>query len=594
MVSNFLRRAFSGTVPDPPQIPRPVTTGRFVRIMLSSQWPRVLGGLASGIAWMLMLAILPIALGRAVDDGVRSESGSHVSLWVAVIVAIVLSEGVVWVIRHHSAMGLFERSFAWCCQLVFERVLDSQDGVESHVTPGDLVSLMASDARRVANMFDLVCRGGGAVVAFSFVVVAMTVVHWQLAFVALATIVPLVCWMLLCMRVLVRRNREMQHSLSQASSVAADMIGALRVVKGLSAEPRAVSAYEAHSDHIMRTSLLTLSIRARTFAVDICISGAVAAVVGWVGARYVANGAMSIGELVTFTGWSVFLVLPLLTFSELARKITIGTVCARRIVDVLNIEPAYVDADDAIDAIVERPTLSFRGVTLEIHGDVVVRDVSFDVTPGAPIAVVCDPSAAMAMMNALRRTGTVTSGAIEIGDVELARMTLRSLRAQMLVMDHDAVLISGSLRQNLELAAAGVSDEQMLDAMSLAAGADIVDAVPGGLDGSVTERGRSLSGGQRQRVGLARALLARHPVLVLDDPTSALDAFTEADAVDGLFRSRSGAATLVFTSSPTVLDAVTSVVLLGDDGSAIAQGAHGELLASHADYRKRFVMEGAA
>jgi ABC-type multidrug transport system fused ATPase/permease subunit len=173
---------------------------------------------------------------------------------------------------------------------------------------------------------------------------------------------------------------------------------------------------------------------------------------------------------------------------------------------------------------------------------------------------------------------------VTLGGVPLAELPLEAVRRRIVVSDADPLLFSGSVRSELDPWGRARDDAELLAAVAVANAEDVLDALPGGLDEPVEERGRSFSGGQRQRLILARALLADAELLVLVEPTSAVDAHTEARIARRLKAARAGRTTVVATTSPLVLDQADRVVLV-DRGRVVAEGDHRELLRTRSDYR---------
>ena len=174
-------------------------------------------------------------------------------------------------------------------------------------------------------------------------------------------------------------------------------------------------------------------------------------------------------------------------------------------------------------------------------------------------------------------------GEVRLGETALARLPLEVVRRRIVVSEQDPVLFSGDLRRQLD-PWARADDETILEALEVANAHDVLDALPEGLDAEVDERARSFSGGQRQRLALARALLADAETLVLVEPTSAVDAHTEARIARSLRSARTGRTTVIATTSPLVLDQADRVVLV-EDGVVSAVGTHRELLRASPDYR---------
>jgi ABC-type bacteriocin/lantibiotic exporter with double-glycine peptidase domain len=294
----------------------------------------------------------------------------------------------------------------------------------------------------------------------------------------------------------------------------------------------------------------------------------------------VTDGHISVGELVTTYGFITFMLVPLHTFEETASAFIFSKVSARRAARVLSLQ-RMDDTKGTAEA--EVP-----------HGDLLDPLSGLTVPTGSFTAVVCgNPDAGGLLADRLgghSPEAEPDDPSVLLGGVALDDLPLYSARTAVLVQDKDPVLLSGTVRELFDVPASGaVSIEAALDAAQCA---DILDVLRqslpnGGTDATaavLTERGRSLSGGQRQRVALARSLYVDPAVLVLDEPTSAVDAHTEARIADSLRFLRSGRTTVVFTSSPLMLDRAERVVFV-PDGRVDAVGTHHELLHTNPRYR---------
>ncbi len=292
---------------------------------------------------------------------------------------------------------------------------------------------------------------------------------------------------------------------------------------------------------------------------QILLPGLLIAAVTWLGATFAMEGRITPGDLVTFYGYAVFLVAPMRTLTEAADKLTKGHVSARRVVRILNLEPEMTGGAARSDG----------GLLRDVASGVAVR-------PGTLTAVAAaTPEEAVAVAE---RLGRYAGGDVDFGDVPLDTLPLAEVRRRILVADNGARLFAGVLRDELDVSGTA-SDDVLAEALHAACAEDVVEALPGGLDAPVAESGREFSGGQRQRLRLARALVADPEVLILIEPTSAVDAHTEARIADRLAKARQGRTTLVCTTSPLVLDRADQVIYV-EDGLARARGTHRELLAT--------------
>jgi ABC-type bacteriocin/lantibiotic exporter with double-glycine peptidase domain len=296
-------------------------------------------------------------------------------------------------------------------------------------------------------------------------------------------------------------------------------------------------------------------------------------VVVWLGARLAVQGVISPGELVAFYGYAAFLVIPLRTATEFANKVIRGRVAASRLLAILALQPEFAEPS----APAGEP----------VGSRLVDEESGFVATPGRLTALVSEDQAASARV--ADRLGKFLPGRVTLDGVPLAELPTPLLRRRILVSDTTSTLFSGVLRDELDVR--GQRDEErLLDALATASAEDVIVALPDGLDTDVEEKGRSFSGGQRQRLVLARALVADPDVLVLVEPTSAVDAHTEARIAARLNAARASRTTVVLTASPLLLDQVDEVAFMVG-GRVVAQGSHHHLLDTVAAYR-RTVLRG--
>jgi ABC-type bacteriocin/lantibiotic exporter with double-glycine peptidase domain len=309
-------------------------------------------------------------------------------------------------------------------------------------------------------------------------------------------------------------------------------------------------------------------------AAQVLLPGLFVLVVVWLGARFAIDGQITAGQLVAFYGYTAFLVIPLRTATEMVDRATRAHIGARKLTKILRVAPDDVDT---------------AGGTPLPEGPAPLHDPASGVTiePGRFTAVVsARPEETSALADRLGRFGAAETD-VRLDGTRLADASLDAVRRRIVVSENDPRLFTGTLRDELD--PWGVHDDaEVLAALSVASGDDVLEALPGGLDNEVEERGRAFSGGQRQRLALTRALLSDAETLVLVEPTSAVDAHTEARIAGRLTAARAGRTTVVMSASPLILDQADAVVYLRD-GLVAATGTHARLMADDPDYRRTVV-----
>ncbi|MEV5828978.1 ABC transporter ATP-binding protein [Spirillospora sp. NPDC052242] len=510
---------------------------------------------------------VPVLIGIAIDAAVGPGDGRALLLWLGVLAIVYV--GLSWSFRIGAYRG--ERAGARAAHevrtAIVARVLDPRGGAERGRLPGALASIATEDARRVGAVNVALMAGIAAVVALVASAVVLLGISVPLGLLVLLGAPPLLWAGHLLSKPLERRSRAEQERGAHASAVAADLVGGLRVLKGIGAERAAVERYRATSARSLEATLRAARAEAWQNGTVLALTGIFIAIVALVGGRLAAAGDIGLGELVSAVGLALLLLGPLSTLSWVNTELAQGRASAARVAEVLA-------APEAVPSGAAEPLVAVDGrVRLRDVACGSLAGVSFEVEPGELLGVVADPADAWNLLRCLGREVDPDAGAVELDGVPLATLAPGAVRRSILVAPHDADLFAGGLEDNV----AAVARIDVGKAMA-AAGADEV------LRGTVLgERGRTLSGGQRQRVALARALAADADVLVLHDPTTAVDAVTEARIAEGLRAIRAGRTTIVVTASPALLAVADRVVLLAE-GRVADTGTHAEL-AGRADYR---------
>lgn len=525
------------------------------RVVLLQRWT-VLGGMAFGVVWMGGQALVPYVLGRVVDEGIAGEDSDALVRWVLVLVGLAVVQGASGVLRHRFAVANWMLATFRTTQWVSAQTIRLGASLSRRTSTGEVVSVSATDTVAVGRALDITARGTGAVVAFLLVATLLLSSSLVLGAVVLLGVPLFVLALGPALRPLHARQAAQRGALGELTTLGTDTVAGLRVLRGIGGEAAFLTRYRAESQRVRTAGVEVARSQALLDAAQVLVPGVFVVLVTWLGARFAVNGSISTGDLVAFYGYAAFLVTPLRTFTEAADKVTRALVAARRVIALLSYEPLLSDP--------VRPAASpAEGSALQDAASGLL------VQPGTLTAVVsADPTAATALAERLARY--VDEGEVRLGGVLLRDLPLVEVRRRVVLVDQAPMLFSGSLREEL-------GDGPVDQALETACCADVLEALADGLDTELEERGRQLSGGQRQRLVLARALTAEPEVLVLDEPTSAVDAHTEARIADRLHEMRSGRTTVVLTTSPLVLDRADVVALLVD-GVVVASGTHRELL----------------
>lgn len=563
-------------LPEPVGQPDTRSATRYLWWLFRCQARGVLAATAFGMAWMVSMALTPAAVGRAIDAGVQARDPGALAGWTAVVVCLGAIQAGAAMQRHRTvARNYLAGAFA-TVTLTVRKATQLGAALPRRLASGEVVSIGVSDAAHIADAMVITGRGVGAAVGLVVAAVLLISTTAQAGWVAVAVVPVGALGITLLLRPLHRRQQRYRAVQAELATQASDIVTGLRVLRGIGGEDVFYDRYQVRSRGVMRAGIGVAAVDAVLAGFKVLLPGLLVALVVLVGARQAIGGAVSPGQLVAAYGYAAFLTSPLSTLTSMAGKWAKAHVAAGRVIRLLNLQPD-VDhptgsAAARLDATPQRLTDAESGLTLR---------------PGRFTAVAAtDPADALAIADRLGRFRE--SPGVCYGDQELSALTLATVRDTVLVTTHEDRLFSGRLRDQLapHLPAETPDsdrDKVITDAIDVASAGDVIDELPAGLDTHLTAAGRELSGGQQQRLLLARALITEAPVLVLVDPTSAVDAHTEARIATRLGPARAGRTTAVMTTSPLVLARADHVVFVSG-GRVAGEGTHAELLSTSVEY----------
>jgi len=554
-------------VPDPGD-PDTRSAGHYLVWLARRQAATMLGGMAYGVLWMAMPALMPAVLGRGVD-AVSARDQPGLLRWSLVFLALGAVGAAAGIMRHRFAVTNWLTAAYRTMQLTARQAARLGATLPRRVSAGEVVSIGTSDLSHVGHALDILARGSGAVVSIVVVGAVLLAASVPLGLLVLLGVPAMLGAVSLLLRPLHRRQQHYRDLTANLATRSNDIVAGLRVLRGVGGEAAFADRFRADSQRLRTAGVRVVRVESLLNAAEVLVPGIFVTLVTWLGARFALAGRISPGELVAFYGYAAFLLLPLRTLTETADKITRGLVAAHRVVTLLTIEPEVADRVEP-------------GTGRLVDGDLADPPSGLLVPAGRLTAVVAaDPRDAAALADRLGRYDPAAEATL--AGVPLRDLPLDGVRRHILVADNDAVLFTGDLRGGLDPTGAA-GDERIAAALHAASADDVLTGLPGGLDTPVAERGREFSGGQRQRLRLARALVVDPPVLILVEPTSAVDAHTEAWIAARLRRARAGRTTVLTTTSPLLLDRADLVAYL-EEGKVVVEGTHRELLRTEPRYR---------
>lgn len=584
---------------------------RFLLWLLRQQRDTVVVLSLVTVAQWLPGAVGPFVIGRVIDDGITTGDLAMVGWWCLALLGLVLVGAVAGVLSHSLIVQAWLVAMYGTTKMVTRKVTQMGHVLPQRTPTGEVLSVASADSDQFGGLNETVANLAGAMMAYLVITGLVLSTSWQLGVVVLVA-APLIMVMALpLLRPLQRRQVAERSRSSDLTSLATDIVAGLRILRGIGGEQTFARNYTVQSQLTRRAGLSAGRWQGAVDATSVLFSGLFLVALTWLGARQVVTGQLSVGELVSFFGYSIFMVWPIQTFFQSAQKLVRCLVSARKAIAVFEQQPPWQTPAEP----------------LQLPAEGVLRDSAsgFTARPGELTIIVSalpDDSAALAdrlgrylpaeyepvpldvegvkgraaraartrqraererlverdRQLAERRWG-VSLGPVDLGDVPMSEV-----RRKILVSDAASQVFAGTL-QSLVDPHGRLTREQAEAALHTAAAEDVFESLPGGWQGRIDERGRGLSGGQRQRLVLARALALDPDVLVLVEPTSAVDAHTEAMIAGRLAEHRRGRTTVATTVSPLLLHHADRIAFLAE-GTVTAVGTHEELLRTSAGYRQ--------
>jgi putative ABC transport system ATP-binding protein len=581
---------------------RPLTGGRLLAGVFSRQRRRVIPGAFFWAGHQTCEALVPVAIGLTIDYAVRTSDASVMIIAAVGTFALFILLTTCWRTgAWFLAQGVQEEGHQFRLQAVRRMLTGS--GIEIERTSGEVLSITTSDATQAAEVLESGSWVVAALVGLAVSAFLLLRIDWALGLGVLIG-VPVLVLLLNALGPLVeRRTANQQEAVGLAAGVAADLLGGLRPLRGFGGVPEGVRRYARSSRTSLRAQVGALRAEAGFLGATTFTSGVLLAAVAGVAGWFALEGRITVGELITVVGLAAFIADPVLNLAGSVFILAVARASAGRLAEVLT---APVRASEGTLPVSPGP-LQLVDVTAGP-----LRSLSVTVEEGEVLGVVAaDVVAAETLNGLLTGLSRPERGAVLLGGEPLSELSVASLRTELLVEPHTVDLFGRSLAEAVD-SGADRSERERTAALEAAA----VGALAHDLDRPLLDHGMNLSGGQRQRIALARALLADRTVLVLRDPTTAVDAVTENAIAAGIRRLRhpsssadallgaptqavhhvrdsteecvteSGAgerrrSTVLITTSPPLLGSCDRVLFLAD-GEAV-EGTHAELL-ERSDY----------
>ena len=479
---------------------------------------------------------------------------------------------------------------------LFRKVQSLSFGNLDDLETGQLITRLTNDVTQVQMVVGMLLRimvRAPFMLLGSLVMAILTSLQLALLFLVLGPLVlGLVAWVI---NRATPMFRLVQAKLDDLNTVMQENLSGVRVVKAFVRADHEIKRFEMTNDALMDQTIraarsVVVAMPFMTLTVNLGIVGAI-----WFGGLQVTNGSMHIGQVVAFVNYLMRTLMSLLMLSMLVMTIARAQASADRIQKVFESKPEIENRPAAATTFAPLGRVAFQNVTFSydsdghdpvLGGEGLSQGISFVAEPGQTVAILgATGSGKSSLVYLIPRFYDVTAGRVTIDGIDVRDVDKDTLRRNIGVALQESILFSGTIRDNIRYGRPDATDEEVVAAARAAQAHEFITEFPDGYDTQVGQRGVNLSGGQKQRIAIARALLFKPTVLILDDSTSSVDVETEGKIQDALARVMKDRTSFVIAQRiSTVLSADKILVL--DDGRIAAEGTHGELLASSPIYRE--------
>jgi ATP-binding cassette subfamily B protein len=377
---------------------------------------------------------------------------------------------------------------------------------------------------------------------------------------------------------------------AQMTTEVEEQLGGIRVVKAFGNEDLAASKVETAISSIYNTSLEYLNLRTKFVPMFELIPMVITLLVLLLGGYLSINEFITLGDFIAFTQYVFLLLWPLRITAWFLSEIPSSVTAGNRILDLLNESPSIVDgSSDETFPETGNGSLKFSNVNFRYGDEKIFDNLSFEIEGKKTVAIVGSTgSGKSTLAYLLPRLYDIESGKIEIDGVDIHNVKLDKLRSQVSLAFEESFLFSNSARENISLGSDKASQEQIENAALIARAHEFIAQLPESYETKVGERGYGLSGGQRQRIALARAILRKPRILILDDALSAVDASTEEEIRSELKQVMSNMTTLIITNRVPTIELCDEVIFL-ENGQVRGQGSHNKLIEEIESYKSLFL-----
>ena len=550
----------------------------------------ILLGVACSVAEAVLELLLPRAMSDIVDVGIAGGDRAYIlatGVKMVILSLLALAGGIgAAVFAAKAAMG-FGANIRGA---EYEQVQRFSFANIEHFSTASLITRLTSDVSAVQMMLFMGMRitVRAPVMLITAMVLALRT-SLQLSQVYLVSIPILVVLVLIVVRYVGPFFTALQKSTDAVNLVVQEDLNAIRVVKSFVREDREIEKFDARNTQLRETAERAFGFVVTFMPIMMTLMGGTIIALTWIGGHYVYEGTMLSGDLMAFFTYSSEILMSLMMVSMVMMMLTRSIACARRIVEVLDEQPEITNDTAQAGLAVANGQIDFDHVYFKYHPTAEgwnLRDINLHIPSGATVGILGGTgSAKTTLVSMIPRLYEVTEGSVAVGGRNVKDYTMEALRDAVSMVLQKNTLFSGTIAENLRWGNENATDDDLREACRLACADEFIDRMPDGYDTHIEQGGTNVSGGQKQRLCIARAILRKPKVLILDDSTSAVDTATDAKIREG-FRSMLPDTTKLIIAQRvnSVMDA--DIIVVMDDGAIVGLGSHGELMENCPIYKE--------
>lgn len=542
--------------------------------------------------------VIPILIGRAVDSLKLGITGEKLLWFASLVIGSTLLSGIASFFTRQTII-VASRKIEYDLRNDFYRHVQSLHYLYFRDKKvGDIMAYATNDIPAVRNFLGPgIMYSIETIIEFIVILAIMFSMNFKLTLLTL-TPLPLISYLVYKVgKIVHERYEDIQEHFGTITTVAQENIAGIRVIKSYVREDYEIEKFKKLNFDYMLKNIKLIKVQSLTYPLMILITGISIILVVWYGGYQVIRGAMTLGQITSFLIYLGYLIWPMIAFGWIVNLTQRASASMDRLLKVFKVEPQIKDTNETDFSIKEiKGEIRFKNVWFKYPDSesYILKGIDFEIKQGQTVGIVgYTGSGKTTLVNLIPRLFDPDKGEVLIDGVDVKKIPLKVLRESIGYVQQEVFLFSDSVRNNITFGVDGVSDEEVFKVAKIAHIYDEVIEFPNGFDTIVGERGITLSGGQRQRVGLARALIKKPKILILDDSLSSVDAYTEEMILKNLKEFRAGRTTIIISHRITAVKDADFIIVL-DDGEVVEQGTHDELLelgGIYADLYQKQILE---